>query len=485
MSNQNVQTVNTNVNPGWQTVAGIGIQASPSGAVKAQTALKVISISPDKGNGMMLMEREGFNGTPTVLGMVRGPAKAFKFSLDVESTPESLDKLMCIGYGSPTTTAASSASVLPAVVSAATITIAQAGTAGSSSTSYVIYARSPQGDSPVSASSATATGSSALSTVNYNIISWTGVTGAMEYVVKNLTSNYTFITQNLSVNDTGPTGFTYSAPSPAVGNYQLYPHTAAFDYGTISIYEGNDSAGNALVQPYVGCVTDKLKLSFDKTASKPVSCNFDIAALWTGSLPSESQAGLNTMTQDLLDPWSGAFGVCMLGGAVASAQKYEVNLDGKLEENLKTVLNGWAGGVCFAKSIGVSGATATLYWDDDAMRRQFWASVSSKGIAYSMQNSVIYTTAEIFVYTPVNTATGIIYQLGVLATRAAIKADPTIKFDNKGYLTQEIEIVYIYDSVTGTDAQLYIVNSLANATIIAPGTLITGISGGGVNAYAN
>jgi hypothetical protein len=472
-----LQSFNPNPIPGWVQYAGFAIEPSPGAAVKAARMLNLISLDPDKANGMKRIEREDYNGFADIVGLGNGDAE-YKYKGRFSLTPEGCDNLLSILYGAPITNAVA----IPATPAAPTVV--NVGAAGAVTAVYKIYAQSKQGDSLASATTTNTTTNATLNGTNYNTISWAPVAGATSYVVVKGTT-VVGITNQLALNDQGGTTFgTYAAPASPTGNTQLWTPTSAALTGTLSLYQGPNLNANPMVDVIAGCYGDKWTITYDKMAKNPLSVEIDIVALAESRMASLSAVGLNTATLDTLPAYGPAFAILNLGGACVACSKYHITGDRGRGGERVSAFTGYAGDVAFGQKPNHHSATATLYFNSDTEFQRFWGVVNQSG-QYAQINNVLYFPVEMTVANPVNGG-GIINQFTIRMGYASYTANPNVKTDPKtGVMTQDVEIRAIVDPTTGYALSLAQVNSLSNATIITPGTAITGINFGAIHPYSN
>lgn len=473
MSNQLV-SINTNTNPGWLGKAGAAIEANPGQPVKVGKLFSFLSFDPDKSNGMKRNAREDHQGSPDITGYTNGDAE-FKFKLSVAATPEGiLDELLCMGYGAPITTAVA----VPATPAAPAV--ANVGAAGATNYSYTIVARSKQGDSVASAAGVTATGNAALTGNNYNHVTWAAIAGATSYLVIR-GGNVIGESQALYLDDKGGNNGAYAAPGAPTGNQQLFTSGTSFLYGTVIVYEGLDYDGTPIVHVFSGSNLDKLQISFDKKAKVPLQFTADMIALWDAQQVTLASCGLDVATYDTLSPFSQTFAVCMIGGAIASVEKFGLSSDRK--KTNKGSFTGYAGDVCSAIGPNTHPLTATLYWDSVAERRRFWGNAAASG-SFSRVNNIYTFPVQMIVANPVNGA-GIVNQFTIYSSMATYVEGPEPKMDVKDpYVMQDVHISPFVDPATGYALAMSNVNSRSNGNIITAGVPIVGISGGGVHPYS-
>lgn len=477
---------NVGANPGFVTKAGIAIEPStpaPGQPCKSSRLLSLISLDPGK-SGMKRIEREDWRGLPGVTGVINGEAE-YSLKLTVAATPESFDELLSAYFGAPTTAAVA----VPATPSTPVIT--NGGTPGVATYAYKIVARTGSTapasyyDSAKSAAGSTTTGNATLSPTNFNTITWTAVPGATQYLVLNsTTSHIVAVTQGLTANDTGVDMGAYVAPSSPTGNQQLWNTNIGGLYASIPVYFGQDAAGNNMLRLYSGCRGDKLSMKFDKKSSTPFRLECDLKALYEIDWYNValSTIGFDTATYDTLDPYSEAVAVVSIGGILADCTSFTASIDRSLQS--KDVLTGYAGPNCFYQGGAKHKLTATLVFSNDAEKQRYFGQVNATG-QYSQINKVLYFPIQLLVANPVNGG-GIINQFGIYSAYAAYDTVGEAIKDKNGLIMQDIEIIPVIDpGSTATDIQITNINSRSNASIITAGTLITGVTGGGINPYSN
>lgn len=475
-----LQGIAYNSNPNIGVKVGVGTEPNGTGvqpgqAVKAPRLLALIDID-DTGGGTERIERKDIQaGQPGVTGFVQGPAK-YPLKLTCALTPESNDEMLSAGLGAPTTAAvtAPAAPALPVVT--------QVGAAGAVNTTYKVYARSPQGDSAASPIATTALSNAVLNGTNYDVVTWTPVKGATQYVLVNSTTGHIIaITTALSANNQGQDLGAYAAPAAPAGNQQKWLDTLGTPF-TVSLaaYFGTDGSGGVLTSLWPGVRVDKFNLEFDRDAKDPMQIVYDAMAMNEVTGLSLAALGLDVATYDTLDPYAAIFSSVMIGGALASCQKYGVSVDLTLAE--KGILYGYAGPVAFYRNAAKNKITMTLYFDNSVEMRRFFNSAAT-GVAIEQQG-IKYFPVEVVTSAAINGG-GIVNQFGVYAGYATyVRKGKPVK-GRDGCIMQEVEVTPAVDASTGSDLVFTNVNSRSNASIVTAGTAVTGITGNVINPYTN
>lgn len=466
--NMSGTTPNTTTPSGIQSKLGIGIQATPAGAVKAARLLDRTQGSMD--TEIKRIKRKAVHNHAGTVGHVNGVSETMG-QLSIEVTPESCDEMFCSFAGAPTTVPVSGPTA-PAAPTAVII-----GAAGAGNASYAIIASNAQGDSAASTALVVNTVPTALSAANAVQVNISPVAGATLYkVLKG--GQLLGITNTLSLIDQGQPTVAYVAPAAPVGNVQTYlvgmPSRPTLPVSIL------DHRGNSIFL-FGGCVTDKLGLSFDKGQQEPFTLTADMKALYEVVGYTEAQLGLDTAGTDPLGAYGVAPGCQMLiAGAACDVQKFTSTLDGAQTE--KQTLSGFMGPNSFFRQGSAHSVSATAYFSSESEMDRYFGVVSPVG-PYGLQNQVIYFPIYLVVSNPPNAA-GIVNQF-ILQLPYATYEKVGQPYKGKDAIMQELTIYPDIDLVSGTDAIIQTVNSRTNAGIITPGTLVTPVPGNGQYSYTN
>lgn len=152
------------------------------------------------------------------------------------------------------------ASIAPvAIATPAAPTVTQGGTAGSTGYSYKVVARVKIFFSAASTATATTTGNATLSAANYNLISWSGVSGATSYDVYRTVSSgtpsslgYIGNTSSLTFRDTGIAGniTVYSSSGPNANTSGGIAYPGALVGGGLEAYARYFQIFGGITTPY-------------------------------------------------------------------------------------------------------------------------------------------------------------------------------------------------------------------------------------------
>lgn len=169
--------------------------------------------------------------TRTVVPFTGTHGISYNLSVPLSDTSIDLGSVSTIGY----VRIANLAQVIAVTTPAAPV-ITNHGTPGSTNDSYKIVALQSDGTySAASSAGSTSTANATLDTSNYNIVTWTAVSGATQYQVYRTVAAGTPSTTGLiatvnaptvTLNDTGLAGDSSSAPSVAADNLFLMGHTS-------------------------------------------------------------------------------------------------------------------------------------------------------------------------------------------------------------------------------------------------------------------
>jgi hypothetical protein len=191
--------------------------------------------------------------------------------------------------------------VAGAMATATGLTVTNGGASGSTTYTYAVVAFNSNGDGMSSGNASNASGPATLTSVNYELITWVGVVGAVGYKIVRIAGGSTtgligtvyFPLQGgatLTFNDTGLTGTNYTAglSNPA------FPNSDSFKFGgTVGIQQGpfdfavpkNDGTSNHW-RGHLNNVYSSKAIKIDAKRDKPT----ELAKLTLTAMADYSQA---------------------------------------------------------------------------------------------------------------------------------------------------------------------------------------------------
>ena len=198
----------------------------------------------------------------TVAGVIHSTTGGFMF-------PDGTTQITAGGAGgggpAPGTNAFIGGITVSSLATPGTPTVAPQGTAGTTTYSYRITARSLVGETLASPAGTTTTGNATLGATNFNRITWTSVSGAVDYRIYRTTSGGSPATTGLIGSTTSltfdDTGLAASGAVPTVDNSgnvgigTLSPTTRLDIEGQIRIRGGSPAAGRVLTADATGLAT--------------------------------------------------------------------------------------------------------------------------------------------------------------------------------------------------------------------------------------
>ena len=177
--------------------------------------------------------RSASSGTPSTTGKIGSVTATIDASTQVQTTSYTFSDTGIAGDGATAPTTNTTGALAPAVIPGELVisqlatpvgAVAVHGTAGSTTITYKIVAKTLNGaTTPASASITTTTANATLSTTNYNTVTWSPVPGAYSYDIYRTAAGGTpsttgiianvLATATLSLNDTGLAGGSETAPT--------------------------------------------------------------------------------------------------------------------------------------------------------------------------------------------------------------------------------------------------------------------------------